>query len=65
MFNFPKRVRFEFLVVAALALGSCDYHSPAETYDLADVANANARNALYKCDALEGRVSDIESKLNL
>lgn len=61
----PKRLPYEMLILAALALGSCDYHSSAETYDLADVANANARNALSKIDALESRVDEIEGKLGM
>lgn len=65
MLYFSKRVRFECLIVGAILLGSCDYHSPAETYDLADVANANARNALAKCNDLDDRISDIESRLNM
>lgn len=59
------RVRFELLIVGALAVGSCDYHSPEETYDLADVANANARNALARCDQMESRIEEIESRLNM
>lgn len=65
MLQLSKRVRFELLIAGAILLGSCDDHSSAETYDLADVANVNARNALARCDELESRINDIETKLNM
>lgn len=65
MMQLSKRIRFEMLIVGCLMLGSCNYHSPAETYDLAQVANANAANALNKCSDLEDRLSDVESRLNM
>ncbi len=63
-----KHLKTELLVLAAFAVGSCsgnDFHSPAEIYDLADVANANARNALYQCNEMESRIEEIESRLNM
>lgn len=61
--DFPKRVRFETVLVAALMLGSCNYHSPRETWERAEIADVNARNALDRISALEGRIEDIESRL--
>jgi hypothetical protein len=64
-----KRLAHEVIIAAAFLLGSCasdgKMHSLAETYDLADTANANARNALAKCDELQSRLSDVESRLNM
>ncbi|MGD9809891.1 MAG: hypothetical protein AB7U35_00980 [Sphingobium sp.] len=64
----PKRLPYEILILGALALGSCDKlpHSfTGEDYDQLDVADVNARNAIYRVDALESRVSEIESRLNI
>lgn len=68
--------RFEIVIAALLLLGSCgdsayhrftegDYNHLQEAYDVADQANADAGDALDKCNDLETRVSDIETKLNM
>lgn len=56
----PKRLPYEFALLAALALSSC-----AEIDDRIDVADVNARNALSRIEELDSRVSEIESKLNM
>lgn len=53
--------RIELAAVAVLLLGSCK----PEWKDRLDVADVNARNAIYKAEALESRVSDIEQRLNM
>ena len=53
--------RIELTIVAALLLGSCT----PEWEDRIDVADVNARNAIYKVNELESRVSEIESRLNM
>jgi hypothetical protein len=54
----PKRLRYELLILAALALGSCDQHIPkSERIEIADV---NARNALAAIRELEARVEVLE-----
>jgi len=52
--------RIEISLAALLLLGSC---KPAweEKLDMADV---NARNAIYRIEALESRVSAIEQQRN-
>lgn len=69
-----KRLPYEIALSAALLLGSCNDRvrlNASEAYDLADVANANARNALAKneeqesdIDDLEQEVSELESKVS-
>lgn len=54
--------RIEIAVVAALLLGSC---GKPEWDDRLDVADVNARNAIYRVNELESRVDDIESRLNM
>lgn len=53
------KMPWERLLVAALLLGSCDQHGHTigEAYDLAEAANANARNALYRLDNLPERTA--------
>ena len=68
MHKFTVHVRIEIAIVAALLLGSCDSlpHSfTGADYDKLDVADVNARNAIYRVDELEGRVEEIESRLNM
>ncbi len=55
-----KRLPYEALIVAALALGSC---SRPAWEDKLDVADVNARNAIARVDALESRVEELEAKL--
>jgi len=59
--------RIEIAVAAILLLGSCGenaYRRYTEgDHDRLDVADTNARNAIYRVNALESRVSDLESKL--
>jgi hypothetical protein len=59
--NLPKRLPYEILLFAALTLGSCK----ADWEDRLDVADVNARNAIYRVDQLESRVSEIESRLDM
>jgi hypothetical protein len=58
----PKRLPYEFALLAALALSSCSRPAWEEKLEVADV---NARNAIYRVNELESRVSEIESKLNM
>jgi hypothetical protein len=58
----PKRLPYEILIFGALALGSCDRPAWEDKLDVADV---NARNAIYRVNELESRVEEIESKLNM
>lgn len=53
--------RIEITIVAALLLGSCA--DRPEWEDRLDVADVNARNAIYRVNELEGRVSEIERRL--
>lgn len=59
----PKRLPYEILILASLALGSCS--SRPEWEDKLDVADVNARNAIYRVNELESRVEEIEGKLNM
>ncbi len=63
----PRRLPYELLVIGALSLGSSDmpktFH--ASDADRLDVADVNARNAIARIDALESRVDDLESKLEM
>lgn len=52
--------KFEILIVAALLLGSCK----AEWEDRLDVADVNGRNAIYRVNALESRVDELESQIS-
>ena len=63
--KFNAHARIEIAIAAALLLGSCGKmpHSfTGEDYDQLDVADVNVRN-IELVDSLEGRVSDLESKL--
>ena len=52
--------RIEIAAVALLLLGSCK-----ESWETKlDYADVNARNALYRVNALESRVADIEQRLH-
>ena len=53
--------RIEIAVVTALLLSSCT----PEWEDRLDVADVNARNAIYRVNALESRVEEIEMRLNM
>lgn len=54
--------RTELALAAALLLGSC---GRPEWEDRLDVADVNARNAIARVDALEDRVEELESRLDL
>lgn len=60
MLALRRRLAAEALILAALALGSCS--RPAWESKL-DVADVNARNALYRISQLESRVEELERKL--
>lgn len=53
--------RVEIAIVTTLLLASCK----GNIDDRIDVADVNARNALYKIEQLESRVSEIEGRLNM
>ncbi len=60
--RFNLHARIEIAAVAALLLGSC---GKPEWDDRLDVADVNARNAIYRVNELEGRVEEIEERLNM
>lgn len=53
-------VKFEIVIVAALLLGSCK----TEWEDRLDVADVNGRNAIYRVNALESRVDELEREIS-
>jgi hypothetical protein len=61
--------RLEIGVVMVLLLGSCGGKTPRAftdaDYDRIDVADVNARNAIYQINELESRVDEIESRLRM
>jgi hypothetical protein len=61
----PKRIPYEFIIATGLLTGSCTDHSLADTYDLADTANANARNALSRQVEIIDRLDRIERRLGI
>ena len=64
----PKRAPYEALIAASLMLGSCDklpHKFTGADYERLEIAEVNARNAIARVDALESRVSDLESKLDM
>jgi hypothetical protein len=64
-----RHARIELLICTAIVLGSCGSNArrtfTAGDYDRLEVADVNARNAIARVDALESRISEIESKLNM
>ena len=64
-----RHTRTELLILTALALGSCGSSAPrtftAGDYDRLNVSDVNARNAIARMDALESRVDEIESRLDM
>lgn len=54
--------RIEIALVATLLLASC---AKPEWEDRLDVADVNARNAIYRVNELEGRIEEIEMRLNI
>lgn len=66
----PKRLPYEFALLAALALSSCDDSNVMARFtngdrDRIDVADVNARNALDRISSLDSRLTEVESKLNM
>lgn len=62
----PKRLPYELLIIAALALGGCKNLPQSYTgYDAErlEIADVNARNALARISELESRISDLEARL--
>lgn len=61
--------RIEIAVVAVLLLGSCGdnaYRRYTEgDHNRLEAADVNARNAINRADELEGRISDIERRLEM
>lgn len=68
MLYFPKRVRFEVLILAALLVGGCDGVGLSEKQraEVTDIAEDQA-DALVstRTSDLESRIADIESRLNM
>lgn len=62
----PKRLPYEALIVAALALGSCDMPQSyrASDADKLDVASVNARNAIARIPEIIDRLDRIEQRLD-
>ncbi len=60
--RFNLHARIEIALAAVLLLGSC---GRPEWESNLDVASTNARNAIYRVNELESRVSDIENRLNM
>jgi hypothetical protein len=66
MLKLNAHARIEVALVAILLLGSCD--SLPANYTRGDdekleAADVNARNAIYRVNALESRVEELERKL--
>ncbi len=66
----PNRLPYELIIVAGLLLGSCSGDGKAlRTHDeiekIADDVAANAIADSTRISDLEGRISDIEDRLNL
>ena len=55
-----RHAEVEIAIVAALLLGSCT----PDWEDKLDVADVNARNAIYRVNAVESRVDDLESQIS-
>ena len=58
--------RIEIAIAAVLLLGSCGDSAPRGftegDYDRLDVADVNARNAIYRVNELESRVEALEQR---
>lgn len=69
MFKLTLHARIEIAAVAVLLLGSCGQSAyqrfTVGDYERLEIADVNARNAIARVDSLEGRISDIESRLNM
>ena len=65
----PKRLPYELVIIAGLLLGSCGQNATRRftegDYDKLDVADVNARNAIYRVNELEGRVEELERRLRM
>jgi hypothetical protein len=62
MAKLTLHARVEIALVMALLLGSCDR---PEWEDRLDVADVNARNAIYRVNELESRVEELELRLGM
>jgi len=70
MIYFPKGVRSEYLIAAALALGSCAGPGLTDKQkdEVGDIAGDVAADVVGESDqflALKSRVEEIEQKLNM
>lgn len=67
--HISNRTKIEIALVAGVLLGSCGdnaYRRFTEgDYDRLDVADVNARNAIYRVNDLASRVEQIEMRLNM
>jgi hypothetical protein len=63
----PKRLPYEALVIAAIALGSCDMPQAyrASDADKLNAASANARNAVARIPEIIDRLDRIEQRLDM
>ncbi|MBA4752792.1 MAG: hypothetical protein H2055_11275 [Sphingopyxis sp.] len=63
----PKRLPYEMMIIVGLLLGSCGDSATRRftegDYDRIDIADTNARNAIYRVNELEGRVEELERRL--
>lgn len=66
--RFSLHARIEIAAIAVLLLGSCGDSAPRGftegDYNRLEAADINARNAIYRVDELEGRVEELEQKLD-
>ena len=61
-----NKLKIEAAIAMCLLLGSCGpYHSVGDALVKAEIAQKNAVTALNKCNELEYRLLDIESRLNM
>lgn len=67
--HLPRRLPYELIIAAGLLLGSCGENATRRftegNYDKLDVADVNARNAIYRVNELESRVEELERRLNM
>ena len=66
----PKRLPYEILILAALALSSCSGDGKAlrthdEIEDIADAAAASALEDSPRLATIESRLDEIEGRLNM
>jgi hypothetical protein len=64
----PKRLPYEVLICAALALGSCQDEQTSRRLDLAEInlrrAAAASRAMVNRVERIEARLDEVESQLD-